>query len=475
MRRFGLPMSPTLPDDRSIANRRSTATGAPMPPGPRLPRVIQTAGFMLGGVRFLEACRRRYGDAVTFGTLFDRRFVMVFDPAMLKELFQGSNGRLHAGEANALLGPILGDRSVLLLDGPEHLRHRRLLLPPFHGRRMLAHVDTMRACTDEEIDRWPIGAPFALLERLQSLTLRVILRAVFGYEPGAEEDEFAARLRAMVEPLARPRGLIMLSTVIRGRGERRAALRFEARKRAVDEILYAEIARRRCDPALGDRDDVFSALLLARDEDGSGLEDREVRDELLTLLLAGHETTATGLAWIFDLVLHDARVRARAEQGDDAYLDAVVKEALRIRPVIPGVGRVVRERPFPIGAYEVPVGVEINPSIRTIHRRGDLYPSPRTFAPERFLGDGAPDTYTWIPFGGGTRRCLGASFALTEMRVVLARVLERTALRAADPEPAKTQFRAITLAPKGGVRVVQQRAPLPAADRAGPVSAVPFV
>jgi cytochrome P450 family 135 len=208
---------------------------------------------------------------------------------------------------------------------------------------------------------------------------------------------------------------------------------------------------------------VFSGLLLARDEEGVPLTDREVRDELLTLLLAGHETTATGLAWTFDLVLHDARVSARAREGEDGYLDAVVKESLRLRPVIPGVGRVVRERPFAIGGYEVPVGVELNPSIRSIHRRAALYPHPLAFSPERFLDDAAPDTYTWVPFGGGTRRCLGASFALTEMRVVLARVLERAALSPVDPEPAKGQFRAITIAPKGGVRVRQERAPLPAA------------
>ncbi|HEY5431108.1 MAG TPA: cytochrome P450 [Solirubrobacteraceae bacterium] len=446
---------------------------ATLPPGPPLPRWLQTVGFMVGGARFLEACRRRYGDVVTMGTLFDERFVMVFDPVAAKQVFQGSGDELHAGEANALLGPILGERSVLLLDGAEHLRHRRLLLPPFHGRAMLAHVETMRDCADTEIDRWPVGEPFTLLGSMQSLTLRIILRAVFGYAAGPAEDELAARLRAMVEPLSRARGVLMLSAVLRGRNQRRAAQEFERRKRAVDEIVYAEIARRRADPDLAQRDDVFSGLLLARDEDGEGLRDHEIRDELLTLLLAGHETTATGLAWTFDLLLHDPRVRAAAqarEAGHEAYLDAVIKEALRIRPVIPGVGRVVRERPFRLHGYEIPVGVEINPSIRTIHRRADLYPSPETFRPERFLHDDAPDTYTWLPFGGGTRRCLGASFALTEMRIVLSRVLERTDLLAVDSERAKAQFRAITLAPKGGVRVRLPRAPRPAAQPASPIS-----
>ena len=326
------------------------------------------------------------------------------------------------------------------------------MLPAFHGRQMLAHAETMRECADREIDSWPLDEPFSLLASMQSLTLRVIVRAVFGYSPGPEEEELRRRLRAMVEPLARPRGMLTIAAVMRGRDNRKAAVEFAQRKRAVDDLVYAEITRRRQREDLADRDDVFSALLLAHDEEGNTLSDKEIRDELITLLLAGHETTATGLAWTFDLLLHDRRVLARACEGDSAYLDAVVKEALRIRPVIPGIGRVVREAPFRLGAYEIPVGMEINPSIRTIHRRADLFPQPRQFRPERFLDADAPDTYTWIPFGGGTRRCLGASFAMMEMRTVIARVLERADLVAVDANLAKTQFRVITLAPKGGVK-----------------------
>jgi cytochrome P450 len=299
---------------------------------------------------------------------------------------------------------------------------------------------------------------------MQSLTLRVILRAVFGYEPGAAEAELRGALRAMIDPLARPRGIVIVAALVRRRRDPSTAAReFERRKRVVDEIIYAEIARRRQEPELAQRDDVFSALLLARDEHGEQLSDREVRDELVTLLLAGHETTATGLAWTFDLLLHDRRVLELAQHRDERYLDAVVKESLRIRPVIPGVGRVVREQPFALNGYQVPVGVEINPSIRTIHRRADLYPDPSSFRPERFLGPDAPDTYTWLPFGGGTRRCLGASFAQMEMRIVLDRVLERAQLKAADERRAKAQLRTITITPKGGVRVAQERPPLPAA------------
>jgi cytochrome P450 family 135 len=433
-----------------------------LPPGPRLPRLVQTAGFIVGGARFLEACRRRYGNLVTLGTLFDSGFVMVFDPDLVKEVFQGSNEQLHAGEANALLGPILGERSVLLLDGSEHLRHRRLMLPTFHGERMRAWTDAMVAAADAEIDAWPVGAPFSMLRTMQAATLSVIIRVVFGYEPGPEAEELQRRLREMIEPVARPRGLMLLQLLDRFGARKRAVSRFEAQRRAVDELVYAEIARRRAEPDLAERTDVFSALLLAEDERGERLTDREVRDELMTLLLAGHETTAVGLAWTFDLLLHSPGIQQRASQGDDVYLDAVVKEALRLRPVIPGVGRVVRGRPFPLGGYEIPVGMEINPSIRIIHRRADLYPEPGRFRPERFLGPDAPDTYTWIPFGGGTRRCLGASFALTEMRIVLRRVLERCALRPANPELEDVMFRGITLAPKNGVQVVLERSPAPA-------------
>jgi cytochrome P450 len=437
-----------------------TAAPAKLPPGPSLPRVVQTAGFLFAGPRFLEACRRRYGSAVTFSTLFDSRFVMLFDPGLVKELFRGSNEQLHAGEANALLGPILGERSVLLLDGAEHLRHRRLLLPPFHGQRMQSYADAMLTAADIEIESWPVGEPFALLPSMQSLTLRVILSAVFGYEPGAEEQELRRRLRAMVEPLTAPRGLALMLLMGRLGRNQKASQQFDARRNEVDELLYAEIARRRAEPDLAQRDDVFSALLVAEDEDGERLTDREVRDELVTLLLAGHETTATGLAWTFDLLLHSPSELARALEADDAYLDAVVKESLRVRPVIPGVGRVVRGEPFQLNGYTIPTGVEINPSIRMIHRRDDLYANAKSFRPDRFLGDDPPDTYTWVPFGGGTRRCLGASFALMEMRVVLKRVLERAALHAADPEPDQVQFRAITMSPRNGVRVVQDRAPL---------------
>jgi cytochrome P450 len=246
----------------------------------------------------------------------------------------------------------------------------------------------------------------------------------------------------------------------------------------VDELIFDEIARRREEPDLEDREDVFSMLLLARDEDGEPMTDQELRDQLVTLLVAGHETTATGLAWAFDLILRTPRVRAALRravaEGDDQYIDAVAKETLRIRPVIPGVGRVVRGGPFELGGYTLPEGTEINPSIATIHARGTLYPGPDDFRPERFLADDAPDTYTWIPFGGGTRRCLGASFALFEMRVVLRRVIERTELEPVGSRPERVERRGIVMVPKHETRVLlRERRPAEPGAEEHPASASP--
>ena len=435
-----------------------------MPPGPRLPRVVQTLGFVFFPVPFIEACRRRYGDIVTLGTLFDSRFVMVFDPESVKQLFRGSPEQLRAGEANAPLGPVLGERSVLLLDGAEHIRQRRLMLPAFHGERMRAYEIVMREAADRTIDAWPVGEEFTLLPRMQLLTLDVIMRAVFGVEEGPRQEELKRRVRAMIDPVGTRLGILMM-ILSSGRAGTSRIRQFEERRRQVDELIYEEIARRRAERDLESREDVLSMLLLARDEDGEAMTDKELRDELVTLVVAGHETTATGLAWAFELLLRNPdvleRLRASLAEGDDAYLDAVVKETLRLRTVVPGVGRVVRGEPFELGGYTIPPGTEINPSITGLHRRGDSYPEPREFRPERFIGPDAPDTYTWVPFGGGTRRCLGASFATFEMQVVIRRVLGRTQLEAVGRRPEKRLRKGVTIVPKRGVRVVQKTAPLP--------------
>ena len=423
------------------------------PPGPRLPALVQTLAFIVAPGRFMRWCRRRYGDIVTLGTAFDARFVMVFTPELVKDVFRAPPDRLRAGEANALLGPALGQRSVLLLDGAEHMRQRKLLLPPFHGERMRAYETVMREAADRVIDSWPRGEAFTLMPAMQELTLEVIMRAVFGVEAGERDVELRRRVRAMIQPLSRRLGVIVLALSGGRVGDRGAMARFVENRAALDEVIYAEIARRREVPDLAERTDILSMLLQARDENGEAMTDGELRDELVTLLVAGHETTATGLAWTFDLVLRDQRVLGLLRGGaSDEYVDAVIKESLRIRPVIPGVGRVIRGGPFELGGYRLPEGVEINPSIATIHARPDVYGDAARFRPERFLEADAPDTYTWIPFGGGVRRCLGASFATFEMRIVLRRVLERCDLRPVGG-PARAMRRGITIVPKGGVRV----------------------
>jgi cytochrome P450 len=446
-------------------------TAVPLPPGPKLPALLQTLGFILAPVQFIDAMRRRYGDVVTFSTSFDSGFVMVFDPDIVRQVFRAPPDRLRAGEANALLGTILGQRSLLLLDGAEHLRQRKLMLPPFHGRRMRAYERVMREAADREIDGWPVGEPFAVMPSMQALTLDVITRAVFGVEEGERLAELKRRLRAMIMPVSRRLGVLILA--FSGRRQRGRFAEFARRRAAADELIFDEIARRRDAIDLDQREDVFSLLVQARDEDGRTLTDEELRDELVTLLVAGHETTATGLAWAFDLLAHHPqvleRLRASLADGQDDYLDAVVKETLRIRPVIPGVGRVVRGGPFELDGWAIPDGVEINPSIALIHRRGDRYPNPQEFRPERFLSDDAPDTYTWIPFGGGTRRCLGAAFATFEMATVIRTVLERCEIRPASRRPARMERRGITIVPRDGARIVvaQRRpAPEPVADAA---------
>lgn len=424
---------------------------------------MQTFGFLFVNVPWIEGNRRRYGDVVTFSSLFDPRFVMVFEPDLVKQVFRAPPDQLRAGEANAVLGPVVGERSVLLADGPAHMRQRKLLLPPFHGKRMRAYEQAMRSATDRAIDSWPVGQELTLLPSMQALTLEVIASAVFGVAEGPRQEELKRRIRAMLEPTASR--LAVLTMILTG-GRRGAASgeTFGNQRVQVDDLIYEEISRRRSAADLAEREDVLSMLLLARDVDGNAMDDRELRDELVTLLVAGHETTATALAWAFELLMRNPRVRSKLEAGlaagERAYLDAVVKETLRIRPVIAGVGRKVRGEPFELGEFTIPPGVEINPSIAGIHRRADRYPQADAFQPERFLGEDAPDTYTWLPFGGGTRRCLGASFATFEMAVVIARVLERTQLEPVG-KPAKGARRGITYGPTSGVRARLPAAPRP--------------
>ncbi len=412
-----------------------TLLADPLPPGPSLPPPLVFANFLARPTRFLEDARDRYGTPFTVRLSSRRTIVLTDDPAVIKQVFTGDPDKLLAGVGNEVLRPLLGPRSVLTLDGAEHMRQRKLLLPPFHGERMRLYGETIADAAERAVSRWPVGTPFAVQPSMQAITLEVIMRAVFGVQDRARMDVIAGPLRDLLDSMADQRRLFTLQVASSKRNGRLSPWRRfrEALLHPADDVLLQEIRTHRADPALAERDDILSLLLTARDEDGTGLTDAELRDELMTLLLAGHETTATALSWTLERLVRHPDVLARladelrAGEGDD-YLDAVIKESLRLRPVVPAVARYLTE-PQQLGDRVLPAGVHIAPSIYLTHHNPAIYPEPQAFRPERFLERPA-GTYEWIPFGGGTRRCLGATFALFEMRIVLSTILRR--LRARD-------------------------------------------
>lgn len=433
----------------------------PLPPGQRGPAAAQTFAWAFRPVPFMERMRERHGDVFTVRLAQIGTFVFVSAPAELKRIFTAPVERLAAGDSNRRLEPILGPRSVLLLDGPEHLRQRRLLLPPFHGERMAGHRDLMVEIARDAAARWPRGESVALQPRFQDITLEIILTAVLGLGPGRTRTDLKAALAGLLGSIGGP--VALMPWLRRDLGPGSPWRRFLAARGRADRLLHEEIARRRATADLDERTDVLSLLLAARDEEGRALSPGELRDEVTTLLVAGHETTATGLSWGMERLLRtpDAFERARTEargQEDDGYLDAVVTEILRRRPPLPLVARTVKNEPWEIGEWSVPVGDVVSPCIYLTHHDPALYPQPHAFRPERFLGT-KPDTYGWIPFGGGMRRCIGASFAQLEMREVLGAVLAAVDLRADDTAPELTGRRAIILAPRRGARAVVARAP----------------
>jgi cytochrome P450 len=375
--------------------------------------------------------------------------VVVGDPKEVKRIFTGDPEQLHAGEGNAVLEPLVGPHSVLIRDEKEHLRTRKMLLPPFHGERMRVYGDVMRELTEQEVAGWPVGEPFPLLPSMQRLTLRVILRTVFGLEEGARMDELE---RALFRTLPLATRIMLVPPLQRDVGRFSPAGRFTAARAEVDRLLLDEIAARRASGA--DGEDVLSMLLQSAPE----ASDDELRDHLVTLLVAGHETTATQLAWTFERLVRHPEVMARAREdvasSEHGYLDAVVQESQRIRPVLTFAMRTLKA-PLDVAGHEVPAGATVGTSVVLMHSREDLFPEPYAFRPERFLG-AKPETYAWIPFGGGVRRCLGASFAQFEMRQVLDVVLGQRELRAADPAPERRRRRGITQVPARGARVRAQ-------------------
>ena len=425
------------------------------PPGPRMPSLMQAAFVTASPYGWMIKRWRRYGDVFSSRFPIFGRVVYVADPALVKEVFTGDAGTFHAGEANTLaLGDALGEHSLLTLDEDRHLSQRKLLLPPFHGESVRRYLEVMAEATEREVATWPVGKEIELRPRMQAITLDVILRAVFG----VRDDERMDLFRERIPPLGETTSVLnWLPFMERDFGGITPAARFRRALAAVDELIYAEIADRRADPEGDQRDDVLSLLLRARHEDGSPMTDTELRDELMTLLTAGHETTATGLAWAFERLLRTPRVLERLTRSldDDEYLDAVVKETLRVRPVIVDVARKLT-RETEIAGWRLPAGTLVLPAIAVLHARPDLYESPAEFMPERFL-DGGPESYAWIPFGGGVRRCIGASFAQAEMRTVLREVLRRVRLRAPTQRPERGVVRHVTVVPGRGARAVVGR------------------
>lgn len=423
-----------------------------LPPGPRLPIAAQSAAWTLRPWEFMDYCAARLGDMFTLRLIGQEPWVMVSHPDVVKEVFTGPPEVLHAGEGNRILLPVVGANSVLLLDDEAHREQRRLLMPPFRGSHLAAYADTMAAVAKDEIAKWPRGEPVRLHPLLQLLTLEIILRAVFGLSEGARLDALRAELVRTITGVIAKIG--QLTLVFGPQRVREPVIGRYLRR--IDRLLYAEMAERRRTGHLDERGDVLSMLLQARHGDGRPLADVEIRDELITVLVAGHETTASALAWAVERLVRDpgyqARLTDEIRSGGHEFVDATVKETLRLRPVLSLVARQLKA-PIELGGVPLPAGVTVVPSIYLMHRRPDIYEDPTRFRPERFLEQRA-GTYTWIPFGGGVRRCLGAAFAEYEMRVVLSELFTSCTPRPTSERSEPSRRRAITQVPGRGATVV---------------------
>jgi cytochrome P450 len=426
------------------------ASTLPQPPGPRLPRHLLGAWWLLREHDLLERCRRRYGDVFSLSTWPFGPLVVICDPRIVKQVFAGDPKELHAGEGNSFTLPVAGPESILLLDEERHMHRRKLMLPPLHGQRLGVYDELIRRLTDAEIDRWQPGRELQIHAALQKVTLSVILRVLLGIEDAEQCAELERLLPKLINSPA-----LMWPPLRRDLGSRSPWRRFLELRSRVDELLYAEIARKRADPRLSEREDILSLLVQARDEMGESMSDCELRDQLVTLLLAGHETSASALAWSIERLVRNpavlARLREELARGDEGYLECVIKETLRSRPVVPVAMRSLT-RTAQIGGYALPAGTLLCMSTILMHNHTDHFPEPERFSPERFA-DKQVEAYTWIPFGGGVRRCLGASFAMFEMKAILRRLLERCELKTLRPKPERARRRFITYPPDRGARV----------------------
>ncbi|MGH2839093.1 MAG: cytochrome P450 [Thermoleophilaceae bacterium] len=424
-----------------------------LPPGPSAPSVIQTIAWWNRPLAYLERNRDRFGKRFTIRLLGIPPFVMLSDPAEIKEVFTAPADVLHPGEGANILEPVVGKNSVILLDESAHHSQRKLMLPAFHGEKMEKLSDLVAEVTQREVESWPRETPIALHRRLQSLTLEVILRAVFGLDPGPRLEAIRTRLTEVLDIGAKPASLIpQLQHAPLGIGPWG---RFDRLTAETDALIYELIEERRA--AAEDRDDILSMLLEARHEDGSPMSDIELRDELMTLLVAGHETTASALAWALERIARSPHVGQRLAEAvaadDDAYVLATIQEALRRRPVIPNAAPRLVKQPVTVGGWDYPPDVMLVASAYLVQHDPEIYPDPYEFRPERFLEEG-PGTYTWIPFGGGRRRCLGASFAQLEMKLVLKAVFSQAAVQPAAAGMETPRRRAITISPRAGATIV---------------------
>ena len=434
---------------------------AQLPPGPSVPKAVQMMAAWTRPAGSLERLRH-YGKRITVQLPFQPPFVMLWDASDVKEVFTAPPDVLHPGEGARILEPLIGRNSVILLDEDDHLEQRRLLLPAFHGERMQRLTGLMTELAEREVASWPTDEAVALHPRLQRVTLEIILRVVFGLEEGPTLTRLRDVLTEVLLFTESPLSVLPpLQRVLRWMPRLR---RFNRQLRETDEIIFALIEERRAEIAAGggdDRDDILSMLLAARHQDGSPMSEQELRDELMTALVAGHETTASQLAWALERLAREPAARARLtdeiDAGDsDEYLSAAITEILRLRPVLPNAEPRLTKREVEIGGHRYPPGVVLMASAYLIHHDPEIYPEPRAFRPERFVGV-APGTYTWIPFGGGRRRCLGASFAVQEMKVVLRAALRRFEISAATDRPETTRRRSITFSPAGQTTVVLRR------------------
>ena len=420
-----------------------------LPPGPRRPEALQSLEYGFDPLGFFQRARARFGDAY-FVRVTGAEWVVLCDPDAVRDVFRHGGDELNSGEANLPLRPIIGTRNVLLLDGDEHMARRKLVLPPFHGDRMRAYEGIVREEAAREFATWPRGRGFAVARAMQSITFEVILRAVFGVEEGARVVRLRDALRSLQAWTTSPRQGVIFALA---GPERLMRMRsFQRQRAAVDAEVLAQIRARRDDPELESRSDVLSLLLQARSEDGSGLSDADLRDELVTLLVAGHETTSALLAWAVHELARAPDVADRLAAGENGLAEAVVNETLRLWPPVPLVVRVLR-RPLTFGGVSLPAGVTVAPCALVIHRRPELWPSPSAWKPDRFLAGGRPLAGTYFPFGGGVRRCIGAAFASFEARIVLSELARRFVVRPGVPFREPLFRRGIILVPSLGGRV----------------------